>query len=87
MDIQEADKPTGASIGNKLYIHDEVFENLQEIVERYIIPCNRALREVINHQKFMVCNSQEELETALKQEKADDANRIPYRFTILDKYP
>lgn len=53
MDIQEAEKPIGASIGSKLIISDEIFENLQEIVERYIIPCNRQLREVINHSKFI----------------------------------
>jgi len=53
IDIKEIDKPPGASIGNKLFINDEAFENLQEIVERYIIPCNRYVREVMNHPKFV----------------------------------
>ena len=60
IDIIESDKPPGASIGNKLRINDEEFENLQEIVERYIIPCNRALKEVIQHPKFKECESEEE---------------------------
>lgn len=58
IDIREDDKPTGASIGNKLEIHGEYFENLQEIVERYIIPCNRSLREVVNHAKFIACDKE-----------------------------
>jgi transcription elongation factor SPT6 len=57
MDIEETDKPIGASIGNKLQISDETFESIQEIIDRYIIPCNRALREVIHHIKFMQCHS------------------------------
>lgn len=87
IDIQELEKATGASIGNKLRISDEVFDNLQEIVDRYIIPCNRALRDVINHPKFLVCDTEEQLTEALRKEKADDANRIPYRFAILPTYP
>lgn len=52
IDIQEEQKPPGASIGNKLRIGDEDYSNLREIVERYIIPCNRMLREVTKHSKF-----------------------------------
>jgi hypothetical protein len=47
IDIKEHDKAPGAIIGKKLQIGEDFFENLQEIVERYIIPCNRSLREVI----------------------------------------
>jgi hypothetical protein len=57
MDIQEHEKPVGASIGSKLSIGDEVFDNLQEIVERYILPCNRHLREVCSHAKFKYCDT------------------------------
>lgn len=87
IDIQETDKPVGASIGNRLHISDEVFDNLQEIVERYIVPCNRALREVINHGKFLNASTEEELTQALRQEKQEDPQRIPYRFCILNQFP
>jgi transcription elongation factor SPT6 len=87
IDIKEENKPIGASIGNTLMIHDEKFENLQEIVERYIIPCNRGLREVINHGKFVACTTEAELAQILKNEKNEDVNRIPYKFTILSDYP
>ena len=50
IDIAERDKPEGATIGSTLIIsNDYYFESLREIVERYIIPCNRLVREVIGH--------------------------------------
>lgn len=49
--MEEAKAP-GASIGSQLKISSDVFENLDEIVERYINPCNRLVREVVVHQKF-----------------------------------
>jgi len=52
IDIQEEEKPPGATIGAKLKIGEEDFGNLREIVERYIIPCNRLLRECVKHPKF-----------------------------------
>jgi hypothetical protein len=87
IDIQELEKPVGASIGQKLAIGDEIFENLQEIIERYINACNRHVKDVINHIKFKNCDTQEELENSLKEEKKSDPNRIPYKLTILPDYP
>jgi len=60
---------------------------LREIVERYIIPCNRLVREVVGHQKFSDAKTFEDLETRLKDEKREDPARIPYRFAILTNYP
>ncbi|CDW91618.1 transcription elongation factor spt6 [Stylonychia lemnae] len=87
INIVEHEKPVGASIGSKLSINDEVFENLQEIIERYIMPCNRHVREACNNSKFKACDSQEELERILRDEKSADQSRIPYRITILPNYP
>jgi len=49
-----------------------MFANLREIVERYLIPCNRLLREVTSHPKFMEVDGHDELENELKQEKQND---------------
>jgi transcription elongation factor SPT6 len=87
IDITEYEKAIGANIGSKLRISDETYENLQEIVERYITPCNRSLREVTQHPKFLRCQNLEELQKTVEQEKEEDASRIPYKFTVLDKYP
>ena len=87
IDIQEFDKTVGANIGSRLKISDEFYENLQEIVERYITPCNRSLREVTQHQKFFQCKKGEEVQAELEKEKAEASSRIPYKFVILDDYP
>lgn len=87
IDIQEHEKAVGASIGAKLTISDEKFDNLQEIIERYIMPCNRHVREACNHMKFKQFENWEDMDKALKEEKSGDQSRIPYRFTILKDYP
>jgi len=87
IDILETMKAIGANIGAQLKIGEEVYDNLQEIVERYIVPCNRLLREVTQHQKFIKCSNYEELKKAVETEKAQDQQRIPYHFAILPKYP
>lgn len=87
IDIEEFDKAVGANIGSRLKISSEFYENLQEIVERYITPCNRSLREVTMHPKFSKCTKMEQMQEMLLKEKSEDSSKIPYRFTILDDYP
>jgi hypothetical protein len=44
--------------------------------------------DAMNNPKFVPsCNSVEELDALLKEEKGQDANRIPYKFTVLPDYP
>lgn len=88
IDIQELDKKEGAAIGSRLLISNDSFDTLREIVERYIIPCNRLLREVTNHAKFCEgIDTYEELSELVMNEKKDDPAKIPYRFGVLSMYP
>lgn len=87
MDIRESEKAPGVGIGLPLKIGEEYYENLQEIVERYITPCNRSLREVTQHQKYFPCKKMEEVEAELEKDKTEASSRIPYRFILLDDYP
>jgi transcription elongation factor SPT6 len=87
IDIQEFDKAIGANIGSKLKISDEYYENLQEVVERYITPCNRSIREVTQHPKFFSCKKIEEVQGELEKEKSEASSKIPYKFVMLDDYP
>lgn len=87
IDIREEDKAIGANIGSKLVIGDENYDNLQEIVERYIVPCNRLLREVTQHGKFVKCTNYEDLKKSVENEKQNEPQRIPYHFSVLPKYP
>ena len=83
IDITEQEKPQGAAIGKRLLISNDSFENLREIIERYIIPCNRLIREVASHTKFLDAETIEELEERVKEEKKEQPTRIPYRFSVL----
>ena len=88
IDIEEFDKPIGAHIGSRLKVGNEYYDNLQEIVERYLTPCNRSMREVVNHPKFCSTVKQfDDMQKVLDKEKAEDPNKIPYRFCVLDDYP
>jgi hypothetical protein len=42
---------------------------------------------VTNHPKFQKCTDLDELKKCLEAEKGDDNSRIPYKFTVLEKYP
>lgn len=88
IDIAEHEKAPGATIGSKLQIGSgDTFDNLQEIVERYINPVNRLVVEANKHMKFSECESIQKLEDILMSEKQAESSRIPYRFTILPEYP
>lgn len=86
IEIHELEKQPGDAIGRRLMISNENFENLREIVERYIIPCNRLVREVKQSVKWCDADCWEDLEQRLKEEKNTDKGRIPYRFAILPQY-
>lgn len=88
IDISEHDKAPGATIGAKLQISSEdFFENLQEIIERYILPSNKFVSEAVSNAKFLHCETIESLDRELKSAKEADPKRIPYRLTILPDYP
>lgn len=70
-----------------MLISNDSFDNLREIIERYIIPCNRLVREVTSHTKFLDAETYEELEERVREEKKEQPQRIPYRFSILPQYP
>lgn len=67
-------------------LSNESYDNLREIVERYIIPCNRLVREVTASPKWCDDDTWEKLEETLKEEKNSDRGRIPYKFAVLSQY-
>jgi len=63
------------SIAPKLVLNGESYESLDEVIERYIIPCNSFIDSVSRHKKF-IKGDQETIESALKLEKEKNPNRI-----------
>ncbi len=87
IDIVEDDKPTGASIGSKLYINGELYYTLQEIIERYIRFCDKLVNDAVNHRKFIPFETMDELDEKLKEERSKDSKTIHYICTILREFP
>eukprot|EP01022_Parablepharisma_sp_SALTPOND_P008951 TRINITY_DN1373_c0_g1_i2.p1 TRINITY_DN1373_c0_g1~~TRINITY_DN1373_c0_g1_i2.p1 ORF type:complete len:1804 (-),score=237.19 TRINITY_DN1373_c0_g1_i2:8682-14093(-) len=88
VDIREEDKPLGAPIGRKLFIGNEVYESLDEIIARYITPVVEYAKETASHRKFLSeAISMKMVEDHLMQEQQATPNIIGYCFAILPEYP
>jgi len=87
LEIEEMEKPAGASIGSKLRMEKEIYYSLQEISEKFVKNCEIIVRNAKAHRKFIHFESIEEMERRLKEEKMKDKSFINYNFTILNHYP
>ncbi|OMJ76214.1 hypothetical protein SteCoe_24471 [Stentor coeruleus] len=85
LDIIEEGKPAQNMLGTKFKIGEEVYEFLQEIIDRYISPCEKLTKEAISNPKFKDFSNN--IPVLLKQEKRSKPSTIPYYFTILEQYP
>jgi len=80
--VREEDKPNPRSLGKTLYIEDEKFEDLDEIISRYIEPLNQLVKDMLNFRRFH-SGTLEEVKELLTKEKQADKTRIPY-YIIID---
>ena len=87
LDIAEEDKIPGENIGRKLKISNETYSSLDEIIKRYVYPCSQLIKESIKCRKFVHCETKNDFDNILKEEKKKNANIINYNFTILKDYP
>lgn len=85
LDIIEEGKPATNMLGTKFKIGDESYDSLQEIIDRYIMPCEKLTKEAIQNPKFK--DNSVNIIQLLKQEKRANPSRIPYYFTITEQYP
>jgi hypothetical protein len=87
LDIVESDKIPGENIGRKLRISNETYSSLDEIYKRYVYPCSQLIKESIKSRKFVHCDTKNDFDNLLKEEKKKNSNIINYNFTILKDYP
>ena len=87
LDIVEEDKIHGENIGKKLKISNEVYSSLDEIVKRYVYPCAQLIKESTKSRKFVRCETKNDFDNLLKEDKKKNANIINYNYTILKDYP
>jgi transcription elongation factor SPT6 len=87
VDVQEEEKLPGAAIGSKLRISNEVYSSLDEIIDRYIEPCKKLVKDVTQNRKFQHFENVEEMERKLKDEKTREPGIVHYLLTILPDFP
>ncbi|CAL1273727.1 unnamed protein product [Larinioides sclopetarius] len=80
IDVKEENKENDFSLGHSLLIGDESFEDLDEIIARYIQPMAGYARDLLN---FRYCvnadgGKKKEMEKLLFNERKKNANKIHY---------
>nr|CAB3266713.1 transcription elongation factor SPT6 [Phallusia mammillata] len=88
IDIREEKKENAFSLGRSLWIGNEEFEDLDEIIARFIQPMAANARDLINHKNYReVGGKKEVMEDLLKQAKKALPSRIPYLMTASKTLP
>ncbi|XP_047491052.1 transcription elongation factor SPT6-like [Penaeus chinensis] len=83
IDIREQDKQNDFSLGQKLWIMNEEFEDLDEIIARYISPMAINVRQILEYKyyKESVMGDKNKASEILKEDKKKNPKTIPYLFS------
>ncbi|KAL0339825.1 UNVERIFIED_CONTAM: Transcription elongation factor SPT6 [Sesamum radiatum] len=73
-------------IGKTLKIGEDTFEDLDEVMDRYVDPLVAHLKGMLNYRKFRR-GSKTEVDELLRIEKAENPMRIVYCFGISHEHP
>ncbi|XP_058750723.1 transcription elongation factor SPT6 homolog isoform X2 [Vicia villosa] len=73
-------------IGKTLKIGEDTFEDLDEVMDRYVDPLVTHLRTMLNYRKFRT-GLKTEVDELLKTEKEENPMRIVYSFGICHEHP
>uniref|UniRef100_A0A0D9UXY2 Transcription elongation factor spt6 n=1 Tax=Leersia perrieri TaxID=77586 RepID=A0A0D9UXY2_9ORYZ len=73
-------------LGKTLTIDNETFEDLDEVIDRYVDPLVGHLKSMLSYRKFRK-GSKSEVDELLKAEKAENPMRIVYCFGISHEHP
>ncbi|OAF72048.1 Transcription elongation factor SPT6 [Intoshia linei] len=89
IDISEFDKTNNFSIGRKLKIENEYYEDLDEITARYIQPMASYIRDIVTHKYYLAMQNSNnaEIEKIILLEKRSQPSRIPYKLIASHEYP
>ncbi|XP_070591606.1 LOW QUALITY PROTEIN: transcription elongation factor SPT6 [Erythrolamprus reginae] len=80
VDVREEGKENAFSLGSTLWINTEEFEDLDEIVARYVQPMASFARDLLGHKYYQDCNGgdRKKLEELLMKSKKEKPTFIPY---------
>lgn len=85
-DIEERDKATDRRLGAKLMLKGEIYEDLDEILARFIGPMNDLVDDVTQHAKFR-SGTKLEIENELKELKEKNPKGFPYLLRFTSEFP
>ncbi|NWR80929.1 SPT6H factor, partial [Centropus unirufus] len=89
VDVREEGKENAFSLGSTLWINTEEFEDLDEIVARYVQPMASFARDLLNHKYYQDCNGgdKKKLEELLIKTKKEKPTFIPYFISACKDLP
>lgn len=89
IDVREEGKENAFSLGQSLWIGNDEFEDLDEIIARYVNPMASHARDLINFKYFITTlgGSRQRADEYLLEEKAKNANKIHYFLQASKEYP
>jgi transcription elongation factor SPT6 len=74
------------SLGKTLTIGEESYEDLDEVIARYVEPLVGYLREMLRYRKYKQ-GTKLEIDDLLRVERAANPKRIPYYFSVAHEHP
>ena len=89
VDILEKGKDNAFSLGSQLYIGNECFEDLDEIIARYVTPMAGYARDLTSFKYFRNAEGgkPELMEKYLMEERAKQPAKIHYFLSASKQYP
>ncbi|CAJ0958201.1 unnamed protein product [Ranitomeya imitator] len=89
VDVREEGKENAFSLGSTLWINTEEFEDLDEIIARFVQPMASFARDLINHKYYQDCNcgDKKKLEEILIKTKKEKPTFIPYYISASKELP
>ena len=89
IDVVEQDKQNHFSLGKKLWIGNLEFEDLDEILARYVSPVAGNVRQILEYKyyKESIMGNKDKAIEHLKKEKEKNPKAIPYIFSPVKNLP
>ncbi|XP_049873145.1 transcription elongation factor SPT6 [Pectinophora gossypiella] len=88
IDVREEGKENAFSLGRSLWIQGSEFEDLDEIIARYVTPMAGHARDLIAYKYYKPLGGmRDKAEEWLKEEKAKNPNKIHYIFSAAKNHP
>ncbi|XP_076154074.1 transcription elongation factor SPT6 [Alosa pseudoharengus] len=89
VDVREEGKENAFSLGHKLWINNEEYEDLDEITARFVQPMAAFARELLYHKYFQECEggNRKKMEEILVKSKREKPTFIPYYVSACKELP